>query len=70
MTFLRIKSDCIASRRQLRAGEVLAFDELSERDRVSLVGFGLAEAIERYEVPDPAPQVADPKPAKKAKAKK
>ena len=61
--FLRIKGDCISARRQLRAGEVLPVEEIAERDRQILVGCGLAEVIERYEVPDPKPQVADPKPA-------
>ena len=63
MIFLRIKSDCLAARRPLRAGEVLPLDELPQRDRQILIGAGLAETIERYEVPDPKPTVADPAPA-------
>ena len=77
MEFLRIKGDCIAGGRQLHAGEVLKPEELADRDRQILVGCGLAEVIERYEVPepkptvaDPKPKVADPKPAKKKAAKK
>lgn len=61
--FLRIKGDCIASRRPLRQGEVLPIEDVDEKDRQILVGCGLAEVLERYEVPDPKPQVADPKPA-------
>lgn len=72
MNFIRIKSDCIAAGRQLRAGEIVKVDDLTARDRNTLVGLGLAEAIERYEVPDPAPTVADPAPkaTKKKAAKK
>ena len=60
--FLRIKGDCIASRRPLRQGEVLPIEDVDEKDRQILVGCGLAEVLERYEIPDPAPQVADPQP--------
>lgn len=63
MEFLRIKGDCIAAGRQLHAGEVLKPEELADRDRQILVGCGLAEVIERYEVPEAKPTVADPKPA-------
>ena len=72
--FLRIKSGCVAFGRTCPAGQLIDLELLTEPRALSdmdvLIGSGLAEIVERWEVIPEPPRVLPEKKSVSGKAKK